>query len=89
MTDLISSIQTEFEPSEDLNEEEEDTSREIETTSAEYINKSNSLTKAQASKEVAQFKNLTNVYDINDSRLRVSSLNNQQRKLFDDITERS
>ena len=37
MTDLISSIQTEFEPSEDLNEEEEDTSREIETTSAEYI----------------------------------------------------
>ena len=72
-----------------MNEEEEDTSREIETTSAEYINKFNSLAKAQASKEVAQFKNLTNVYDINDSRLRVSSLNNQQRKLFDDITERS
>ena len=88
MTDLISSIRTEVEPSEDKDEDEEDASREIETTSAEDINEFNSWAKTQASKELAQFKNLINVCDINDFRIRVSSLNSQQRKLFDDITER-
>ena len=89
MTDLISSIQTEAEPSEEMVDEEEEPSKEIETTSAEDINEFNSWAKTQASKDLAQFKNLTNVCDIKDFRLRVSLLNNQQRKLFDDITERS
>ena len=37
---------------------------------------------------MSQFKNLTNVCNIDEFRVNISSLNNQQRRLFDDFTER-
>ena len=37
---------------------------------------------------MSKFKNLTSVCDINELRLNISSLNHQQRRLFDDFTER-
>ena len=90
MTDLISSIRTDSESNEDKNnEDEDDEAVEIETTHLKDIDEFNKWAKSQASKDISKFKNLTNVCDINQLRLQISSLNNQQRRLFDDFTERA
>ena len=48
----------------------------------------NKWAKTQASKDLSKFKNLTSICDVNEFRLKISSLNSQQRKLFDDFAER-
>ena len=60
----------------------------MESTSLEDIEKFNKWAKLQACKELSRFKNLTNICDINEFRLNISSLNYQQRRLFDDFAER-
>ena len=59
----------------------------METTQLEDISEVNKLGKGQASKDLSKLKNLTSVCDVNQLRLKISSLNTQQRRLFDDFTE--
>ena len=87
MSDLISSIQ----PDElTTNEEDQEDNEldEIETTHIDDIEEFNKWAKMQASKDLSKFKNLTSISDISALRLNISSLNDQQRRLFDDFTER-
>ena len=89
MSDLISTIQADegnVDPSDQ--EEHKEESEELESTSLENIEDFNKWAKAQASKDLSKFKNLSNICDINEFRLKISSLNNQQRRLFDDFAER-
>ena len=89
MQDLISSIESEASRTE-LNEGEsdQDEAEEIETTSNFEIEEFNKLAKLQASRDLSQFQDLTDVCDISELRSNISLLNIQQRKLFDDIVER-
>ena len=48
----------------------------------------NKWARNQASKDLANFKRLTDLCDMNKLRSRISTLNKQQRRLFDDFTER-
>ena len=89
MTDLIATIQTDVEVNEQNNDEEQEESTEIETTNLEDIDEFNKWAKLQASKDLSKFRNLTSVCDVNQLRVKISSLNNQQRRLFDDFTERA
>ena len=52
------------------------------------IEEFNKWAKMQTTKDLSKFKQLTSVCDINEFRLSIASLNNQQRRLFDDFTER-
>ena len=89
MTDLISTIQPENEADENKTDDDEnEKSKDIETTSLEDIEDFNRWAKQQALKDLSKFKNLTNVCDVNELRSSISSLNHQQRRLFDDFTER-
>ena len=89
MADLISTISSDVGPEQeaDFGEEEEE-SCEIETTGIDEINEFNKWAKGQAVRDLSKFKNLTSVCDIDQLRLRISSLNSQQRRFFDDFTER-
>ena len=93
MTDLISSIKPNNEPKdqdqevEDL-DGEKDSEHEIETTDLQDIENFNKYVKSQAAKDLSKFKDLTNVCDIEELRSNISSLNFQQRRMFDDILER-
>ena len=91
MSDLISSIQTDIEsenPVVEDSEREEDIEQEIETTSLEDIEQFNKYAKAQATKDLSRFKDLISVCNIEELRLNISSLNFQQRRIFDDLLER-
>ena len=90
MNELISTI-TPDEKDSSTNEnedEEEEKDADIESTSVADIEDFNKWAKTQATKDLAKFKNLTSICDMNAFRLSISSLNNQQRRLFDDISER-
>ena len=87
MADLISSIQTDIKKSED-DDEEEDTFEDQETTDPLDIEHFERWAKSQANRDLNQLKNLTSLHDIIDLRSKISSLNKQQRLLFDDFTER-
>ena len=93
MSDLISKINTDIEKNEDIDNEddvdEDIEAKEIETTNVEDIEDFTQWAKGQASKDLSKFKNITSICDINELRDKISSLNNQQRRLFDDFTERS
>ena len=89
MTDLISNIQAEIEADEPGREDQEDLESENkETETAEEVEDFNTWAKNQAMKDLALFKRLTDLCDMNEFRSNISSLNQQQRKLFDDFTER-
>ena len=90
MTDLISTINAEEQDKkrEDDDTEEEDEDVELETTSAMDIEEFNKWARNQAEKDLSSFKNLINVADLTELRTKISSLNQQQRRLFDDFTER-
>ena len=84
MTDLIENIQVEIEQNDSENEETDDN----ETETIEEIEDFNSWARSQAVKDLALFKRLTDLCDINELRSNISSLNKEQRRLFDDFTER-
>ena len=90
MTDLISTIQLEIETERSKNEgqDEDEEDIETETTSTDDIADFNTWARNQAVKDLANFKRLTDLCDINEMRSNISSLNFQQRRLFDDFTER-
>ena len=90
MLDLISSIQSEIEDDIDKEDEDEQIEEgvEIESTAEEDIKEFNQWAKDCASKDLAKFKNLTNICDIEDFRKNISSLTKEQRRLFDDFVER-
>ena len=60
----------------------------METTDLQDIEEFNRWARNQPSKDISKFKNLTDLCDLNDFRANVSSLNPQQRRIFDDFTER-
>jgi hypothetical protein len=87
MTDLINQVHKEQDKNTNLDDEEE--CQLEETTSPEDIEDFNSWVKTQALKEISKFKDLTDLCDIESLRLRISSLNQQQRRIFDDFIERA
>ena len=60
----------------------------METTALEDIEEFNKWVRSQASRDLSKFKNLTQVCDVKGLRSNISLLNHQQRRLFDDFTER-
>ena len=89
MTDLIASIQSKVEEKgTDSEEDEEDGFEEMETTDLKDIDEYNKWARNQASQDLSALKNLTNICNPIDLRKNISSLNEQQRRLFDDFTER-
>ena len=90
MTDLISSLNQDTENKQVNNEdiEEDDESDELETTAPQDIEEFNKWAKYQASKDLSKFKDLTSNTDVRQLRSNISSLNSQQRRIFDDFTER-
>ena len=89
MSDLIAEIHKEAVDQENkiLDEDEHD-SDEGETTNLQDIEDFNKWARGQASKELSTLKNLTDICDPTKLRSKISSLNEQQRRLFDDFTER-
>ena len=89
MTDLIANIQSDIlEKKVEPNEDEEDTSEEVETTNLRDIEEFEKWARSQAVQDLSSFKNLTDLCNPNQLRSSISSLNEQQRRLFDDFTER-
>ena len=86
MTELVSSIQSEVDAGKEDQNYEED--KETESTLPSEIEDFNNWARTQASKDLSNFKNLTNLCDMDTLRSNISSLNAQQRRLFDDFTER-
>jgi hypothetical protein len=82
MTDLIANIQPEI-----MDTEDEVEFVETETTDLTDIEEFNKWAKSQASKDLSTFKDLTHLSDPTELRSNISSLNKQQRRLFDDFTE--
>ena len=88
MSDLIAKIQSEESSSQSDGDAEELDVNEIETTSTIQIEEFNKSVRAKASKDLTEFKHLTTVCDISELRVKISSLNDQQRLIFDDVVER-
>ena len=57
-------------------------------TNVKDIEEFNKWAKGQACKDLSKFKDLTDICDPLEFRSKISSLNEQQRRLFDDFTER-
>ena len=91
MTDLIANIQKDEldkNENEKNSDEEEDAFEDMETTDERDIEDFNKWARHQASKDLSSLKNLTDLCDPNKLRTNISSLNQQQRRLFDDFSER-
>jgi chromosomal replication initiation ATPase DnaA len=86
MTDLVSNIQSEMNANED--DEEDNADKESESTEPSEIEDFNNWARNQASKDLSNFKHLTDLCDMNKLRSNISTLNAQQRRLFDDFAER-
>ena len=89
MTDLVSTIQSEIiEENREQENEESSTDKDTETTLPSEIDEFNNWARSQAAKDLSNIKNLTDLPDITELRSKISGLNSQQRKLFDDFCER-
>ena len=89
MTDLITSIQSS--PNENIREsssEDEDNFIDLESTDMVDIESFNKMAKAKAMKDLSSLKSLMDMCHPDKLRSDISSLNQQQRKLFDDFSER-
>ena len=89
MTDLITNIQSQYNEAENKDDEENGGDQEVETTAVDEIEDFNQWARNQATKDLSKFKSLTDLCDMNMLRSNISSLNFQQRRIFDDFTERS
>ena len=90
MTDLVSNIQSEIDANGQRGEDDEECAegQESESTLPSEIEDFNNWARTQASKDLSNFKRLTDLCDMNKLRSNISTLNKQQRRLFDDFTER-
>ena len=90
MTELIRNIQTDIENDDNKNEEDDSNcdDNELESTSPSDINDFNNWARNQAVKDLSSLKKYSDICDIIELRSRISALNQQQRRLFDDFTER-
>ena len=89
MTDLVRNIQAKDDKeTETENFEKEDIEEELESTERSEIENFNRWAKNQAKNDLKDFKNVINLCDMNTLRMNISSLNSQQRRLFDDVMER-
>ena len=86
VTDLIKKIQPDpVNNPTDSGSEDEDSFQEIESSKLSEIEKINNLAKEMALKDLSSLKNFTNVCHPDKLRSNISSLNRQQRRLFDDV----
>ena len=90
MTELISNIQSEINNDKEKSDDDEPNpeDQETESTSTSEIEDFNKWARNQATKDLSNFKSLTDLCDMNKLRSNISELNTQQRRLFDDFTER-
>jgi hypothetical protein len=89
MTDLVSNIQSEIELNGQKDEDDvENNDQESESTLPSEIEDFNNWARNQASKDLTNFKSLTDLCDMNKLRSNISTLNFQQRRLFNDFSER-
>ena len=87
MTELISNIQSEL-SNQDKSDNSQEEDQEVESTCTSDIEDFNRWARDQATKDLSSFKTLTDLCDMNKLRADISTLNSQQRRLFDDFTER-
>ena len=95
MTDLIIDAQKKNEEKtssadneSDLDKEDYDEENFTETTTNEEIKDFENWAKSQADKQLKSVKEFTNVQSISALRESIIGLNSQQRRIFDDVTER-
>ena len=88
MTDLISSIMPDSLKNHADHSSDDDSFSELESTNIDDIESFNKNAKAMASKDLSSVKNFTDLCHPDLLQRNISSLNQQQRKLFDDVTER-
>ena len=91
MTDLISEIQRQEENNRQDNLDDSEEEDDVETHTREDIEDFEAWAVTQANKDLEKFKDLTDLTDLPDAtqlRDNISSLNQQQRRIFDDFTER-
>ena len=62
--------------------------KKLKPLQTQKIDEFNNWARNQASKDLSNFKHLTDLCDMNKLRLTISTLNQQQRRLFDDFTQR-
>ena len=87
MTDLIREIQKQREEdNEDEGDSEED--EDLETTTVAEMEDFEEWVKTQTNKDISNLKDMTNIPDPTFLRQNISSLNSQQRRIFDDFSER-
>ena len=90
ITDIVDNIQRDIESmksnEEDVEEEEEFVDEE--TTTAEEIEDFQKWAKQEAKKSLMQCKTLTTIPKVENLRKTITQLNDQQRRIFDDVCER-
>ena len=87
MAELISKIQADVNDDSEYSSSEEN-DEDVETTEAKDIEDFACWTKAQANKDLSNFKSLMNMTGIESLRKNISLLNFQQRRIFDDFMQR-
>ena len=87
MKDLIKEIKRQ-ETEKDQDDEEDQEDDDIETTAPEELEDFNKWVAAEASKELKKLSDLTDIPCAVELRKNISSLNQQQRRCFDDFAER-
>ena len=91
MTDIINEVQKQYEnqvENEDEDEIEDEKDIFAETTSEKEIKDFDEWAKNQADKHLKTVQQFTNLISIESLRVRIIELNEEQRKIFDDIMER-
>ena len=87
MSDLINEIQKQNE-NEKKDESDDEEDEDIETTAPEDVDDFEKWACSEASKELSKLADLTDIPNVVELQKSISSLNQQQRRCFDDFTER-
>ena len=88
MTDLINEIQKQNENEKNKEDSESEDDENIETTAPEDVEDFEKWALTEATKELERLADTTDIPNVVELRKSISSLNKQQRRCFDDFTER-
>ena len=88
MTDLIREIQKQREDEDEDEEDDSEEANELETTTVAEMEDFEEWVKTQTKKDISNLKDMTDIPDPTFLRQNISSLNSQQRRIFDDFSER-